>query len=429
MSQIAVFARKVVRKLRQTFQYKQAMTETTSPEMSSPEATLADIAEEPQLDAGQEILNLLKQLRQRSELYVSIPLWASEGFHIAIDGYRQGQNPDFPSNINEVNMTTSIVKKSPPEAAQEALRLLKYLRQHRELHLHMHLWGSAGFHLTIDDHQHVPTSDEVNKPFLPNLFLVGAAKSSTTTLHRYLSQIPALCMSNPKEPFFFEYEYELGLAHYQQKYFSHWAGEANLGESRHRNLYLPYIAERIYQLNPAAKIIAVVRNPVDRAYSHWWHWYSRGIDKLEFQDAIKVDYERIQQNRTQTAEDIKDIYYATFENSWDRGPYRTYLDSGYYYEQIERYRAYFPDEQIKIMFFSDLKENPLAFLQALQSFIGIDYYTESNFQVLHENAAIKRQEQPRMDPEIRQWLIDHYREHNQALEAYTGRDLTSWYEA
>ena len=116
--------------------------------------------------------------------------------------------------------------------------------------------------------------------FLPNLFILGAAKCGTWTLHGCLAAQAQVCMSDPKEPFFFEAQFEQGLDHYHRTYFGHWNGERLIGESRHRNLYLPYVPERIHRVSPEARLIVMVRNPIERAYSHWWHWYSRGFERL-----------------------------------------------------------------------------------------------------------------------------------------------------
>src|SRR5204862_1223537 len=110
---------------------------------------------------------------------------------------------------------------------------------------------------------------------LPSFFVVGAAKSGTTSLHVYLDQHPDIFMSKPKEPFFFEAEYDRGPEYYYRRYFGGWNGQREVGESRHRNLYFPYIPARIHSYNPNARIIAVLRNPAERAISHWWHWYAR----------------------------------------------------------------------------------------------------------------------------------------------------------
>jgi hypothetical protein len=148
---------------------------------------------------------------------------------------------------------------------------------------------------------------------------------------------------------------------------------------------------------------------------------------LSFQDAIKVDFDRIQSNATIDVSTLQETYYASCEVTNGRGPYRTYLDSGYYYNQIERYRYFFPDNQIKIVCFSDLRSDPFAFIQDLQRFVGVDYYNDKNFEVIHENPALEQSmTRPPIEPEVKRWLVNHYGEHNQKLEKLIGRDLSSW---
>ena len=119
--------------------------------------------------------------------------------------------------------------------------------------------------------------------------------------------------------------------------------------------------------------------------------------------------------------------YASAEVTNGRGPYRTYLDSGYYYEQIQRYKQFFPDNQIKIVFFSDLKKDTYSFIKSIEQFIGFDYYTDDNFPTFHRSKALESEKkQPPMDPEVRQWLVDHYRDHNAKLSQIIDRDLSDW---
>src|SRR5437016_1099947 len=90
---------------------------------------------------------------------------------------------------------------------------------------------------------------------LPSIFLLGAAKCGTTTLSTLLEGLPDVCFSVSKEPWFFEVEYEQGLDYYRRRYFRHWCGESLLAEGRHRNLYLPWVPQRIHTTNPHAKLI------------------------------------------------------------------------------------------------------------------------------------------------------------------------------
>ncbi len=206
--------------------------------------------------------------------------------------------------------------------------------------------------------------------FKPNLFILGVAKSGTTTLHSYLSQIEGICMSDPKEPYFFECEFDRGIEFFRKKYFAHWNGEKIVGESRHRNLYLPYVPDRIKSVNEAPKMIVVLRNPVDRAYSHWWHFYSRGQEKLGFKDAIQADLERIRagkliDNKETIAEYCKSL------DGYLNGIYRTYVDTGYYHEQISRYLEIFPRENLLILSFNDLRDNESDVIEKLRAFLEL----------------------------------------------------------
>jgi hypothetical protein len=90
---------------------------------------------------------------------------------------------------------------------------------------------------------------------LPSFFILGAAKCGTTSLHGYFGQHPEICVSEPKEPLYFESEYERGVSYYFNRYFGHWSGEPIVGDARHRNLYLPYVPDRIFRYNPSARLI------------------------------------------------------------------------------------------------------------------------------------------------------------------------------
>ena len=126
-----------------------------------------------------------------------------------------------------------------------------------------------------------------------NFFILGAARSGTTSLYQYLARHPDVLMSTPKEPVFFEAEYENGLAYYRDRYFKGWNGEPALGEARPANLLLSYVAPRIRESFPDAKLVAILRNPVDRAYSHWWVKYCDGIEKRAFVAAVEENLARI----------------------------------------------------------------------------------------------------------------------------------------
>lgn len=278
----------------------------------------------------------------------------------------------------------------------------------------------------------------------PDFFILGAAKCGTTSLHAWLDFHPDILMSNPKEPFFFEAEYESGREYYWETYFKHWQGQALTGDARHRNLYFPYVPERILEFNPAARFIVLLREPVARAHSHWWHWHRRGMEPLDFRSAVEADLERIESGvGVRTPEEIAE--YARQLDPAGKGPYRTYVDSGYYAEQIERYLAIFPKEQFKMVFFENLVRAPKQHLEDILRFLGADPGPAEQISCSPENinkgiswrsarplflrqlgrafltnplrtmtpSGLRRAlARPPIDQDTRRWLSEHFQPHN-----------------
>jgi hypothetical protein len=261
---------------------------------------------------------------------------------------------------------------------------------------------------------------------LPSFFILGAAKSGTTSLHGYLDQHPEICLSNPKEAFYFEAEYDRGATFLFNKYFSHWSGQQLVGGARHRDLYLPYVPPRIHSFNPSAKLIVILRNPVSRAVSHWWHWYSRGSEQLPLKDSLLADLERIESGKLLQELAEIETYSSTLEAD-GKGCYRTYLDSGYYDEQLSRYIELFGQDQLRIVLLEDLANNPKQTTAMLLNFLGADprYAQDIDYGVLNQSVPGM---QDHLDEETEAWLIGHYKPHNQNLERLLKRSLDAWDE-
>jgi Sulfotransferase domain len=299
--------------------------------------------------------------------------------------------------------------------------------------------------------------------FLPNLFILGAAKCGTSTLYDYLAPVPQICLSKLKEPNFFECQLEKGLAYYQDSYFPHWQGEQYVGDARCGNLYLPCVAERIHRINPNARLIAILRNPIERAYSHWWWCFQRNDVSHTFEAGIREDYERIQRGEFVDTPEMIAKYCENFRPGY--ALHRTYLETGHYAEQIERYLKLFRREQLKVVFLEDMHRDPLKLLQDIQDFLGIQYFTEETLRPVVSNEAQSKIEarmnilarfaaishrlkivslipkpllevsrkiryritsRPTLSKSMRQWLYDYYVPHNQRLEQLLGIDVSHW---
>ncbi|MEM6553070.1 MAG: sulfotransferase [Planctomycetota bacterium] len=313
--------------------------------------------------------------------------------------------------------------------------------------------------------------------FAPNLFVLGAAKSGSTTLHRYLDRLPDVCMSRPKEPFFFEAFYDRGLDFYREHYFGHYQGERYIGDARHRNLFLPYVPDRIKAVSPDARLIAILRHPVDRALSHWHHYHARGIDQASFKRAISEDIKRIASGkRVETPEEQAQhadrMFVGEDKHRLGLGLYRTYVDTGYYAQQLQRYFDRFDAKQLHVILFDDLEHQPEAMFERLRAFLRVEQPPDDEPEVLHANAALpqppgrleqfrRRLDQfgsrqswrsivpaglratakawlrrsdyaktsvrkPSVSPRTRAMLLRHYEPHTRALEEMLGRSLDAW---
>jgi hypothetical protein len=309
----------------------------------------------------------------------------------------------------------------------------------------------------------------VARAVVPHFLILGAAKCGTTSLHGWLSQHPQIQMSSPKEPVYFEAEYEQGPEFYFSTYFAGWDGRRLLGDSRTANLFFPWVAARIKESNPAAKLIILVRNPIDRCLAHWWIEFRRDKEPLHFEEAVAANLDRLRNGgQYETAEEFwragplyqmprytGERHRAAYHRPYKRTAkpndiYRNYIDAGYYAEQIERYRRLFPDQQLRIFLAEDLKTKPAEVLRSVCDLIGvdppqmesIDFRSQNVGKPMKRAKAIKYwvaswlrgqtvpyvdvRERPAIRPEFRRTLADHFRPHNAHLSHLLQRDLSHW---
>lgn len=277
-----------------------------------------------------------------------------------------------------------------------------------------------------------------------------------------------MCFSEPKEPVFWEVEYDRGLRYYRERYFRHWSGECAVGEGRVFNLYLPYVPERIAASLPDAKLIAILRNPVDRAYSHWWHRVTRGYEQRSFAAAVGEELTALAAGRTFPARECEPLWRLNFFPN-TTGKYTADLkripvvEMGHYAEQLGRYYALFPAGHLKVLLFEDFVSRPQAVLAEICAFLNIDP-TALPTGAQPQNVALEsvkgrlafgleriswklgvhdlvpketrtrirrllsrqRQQRPPVPTELRRRLADHYVELNRQLEQLIDRDLAAW---
>jgi len=200
------------------------------------------------------------------------------------------------------------------------------------------------------------------KDRLPNFFIVGAPKAGTTSLYYYLRRHPEVFMSAIKEPNYFSYDETIRQnLYHKEKGVGDLAGykklfaEANgqykaVGEASVSYLFYPSVPGRIRQMVPEAKIIMSLRNPVERAFSHYFMEHKLGYVNATLEDIV-----------------LKKTTHK-YAHLW----YQQYVELGLYYEQVKRYMEVFPKEQLCIFIYDELSENMHDSILRVFEFLGID---------------------------------------------------------
>lgn len=288
-------------------------------------------------------------------------------------------------------------------------------------------------------------SDKTSFGRLPEFIIIGAQKSGTTTLHKYLCLHPDIYMCPIKEPHFFSYSKvrSRGISWYKQLFrgakSNQICGEASSTYSQWPNY--GDVVSRIAQVVPEAKLIYIMRNPVDRAYSAYSHQMRAGVT-MTFEEALEHKSE--------------------------------YVDLGHYMIQIKQYLKLFKPEAFKFLLLDDLQNNPNKVLQEIQDFLGVNICNLLHKGEVWENKAgaenylwfrimgvinkssvlmrvknfippnIRRKifsgisclpisrkvmnsyQLPPMKPETRERLLDVFQKPNDELSAFLGRDISLW---
>jgi len=269
---------------------------------------------------------------------------------------------------------------------------------------------------------------------LPTFLIVGAMRSGTTSLARYLGAHPDVWMAPEKEVHFFDRNFDLGLDWYSRRLGGP-ASASCIGEATQSYMYDANSVLRIRKTLPRVKLIAILRDPIDRAYSHFQLNKALGIEPLLFQEALQAEAERLSSpDRNQ------------------RFAY-SYVDRGLYHAQVLRLSSSFPRESIHVALFEEMRADPGSVVEAACRFLGVDPSLEMpglgrvinshvEFRSLRVRRLGKRLPQPLssvagrlnvrrrayepLDNMTRFALREVFRADVESLSQYLGRELPSW---
>lgn len=189
-----------------------------------------------------------------------------------------------------------------------------------------------------------------------DFILGGAQKSGTTALHYFLQKHPDITMGDQQEMHFFDDEeifskpvdYELLHRHFPRV-----SGSVIAGECTPVYIYWKPAIERIWNYNPKIKLLILLRNPIDRAFAHWNMQRFKKREPLDFLDALKEE-----EKRTQEAAPLQSRRFS-------------YVDRGFYCEQLERVFKYFSRAQVKVIKFDEFREKNRETLESVFQFLGV----------------------------------------------------------
>ncbi|MCS4054627.1 hypothetical protein GGQ06_003237 [Salinibacter ruber] len=262
--------------------------------------------------------------------------------------------------------------------------------------------------------------------------------SRSALLHKkwdliYLVRHDEIFMPEEGELHFFDAKWEKGIEWYK-KHFTPAENEQLLGEKTPAYCYLPAMPERINSVVPEVKLVWIFRNPIERAYSNYWHSVRVGLEPLGFDDALRREEQRLEES----------LWYG-------------YAKRGRYAEQLERFLKYYDHSSMFFALFEDLIEEPKSVLVDLLNFLEVDVSREITRPPVKANPSynyhskwiqyaarrlfgrgrlpfrvVSRLNQkstpgyPPMSEQARSYLRDYFRPLNQRLAVLTNLDLSGW---
>lgn len=262
---------------------------------------------------------------------------------------------------------------------------------------------------------------------LPDFIIIGAAKSGTTSLYGGLAEHPFVvpCLTdeghfdNTKEVHYFDYNYHYGedwyrshfpLAQAQREFAREHGRPFITGEASPSYISHLWAPGRTRQLLPNVKLIAIFRNPVDRAYSQFkMTWREGEEDLVSFEEATRREEERL---APELARMSADPYYK----SWPYGCW-SYLSRSRYAEQVERWLAVFGREQFLFLKAEDLFEAPEQTLDTVHEFLGLPPHRSERAPRLNTSSY------ETMPGDTRAQLTEYFRPHNERLYELVGIDF------
>ncbi len=253
--------------------------------------------------------------------------------------------------------------------------------------------------------------------------IIGAKRGGSTSMARWLVEHPDVgtlfpSAENRKGTYFFDVNFGKGVGWYRSHFPTRAAqrirGKLNgslplLGDATPYYLHHPHAADRAFRQEPNAKVIALLRNPIDRAYGHWAERTREGVETLDFGSAIRAEGERLEGEEQRILDDPS---YVSFPHQ-----HFSYIDQGRYHRGLKRWLVAYPSNQISVIRSEDLFANPAKIYRQTLLFLGLGEYEPAQF------AAWNVKKKDPVEPADRRFLIDALADDVAQLETLLGRSM------
>ncbi|TAD75618.1 MAG: sulfotransferase [Oscillatoriales cyanobacterium] len=269
----------------------------------------------------------------------------------------------------------------------------------------------------------------------PKFLIIGVQKGGTTSLYQYLLDHPQVLPATTKEVHFFDLQWHLGLDWYLNQFPDQFpdqfpgdrVSEAGIhqsaawmtGEASPYYVFHPLVPQRVWEFDPSLKIIVLLRNPVDRALSHYYHEVRWGFETLDIEAAFAAETDRL---AGELAKFQADPHYQSYAYQ-----HYSYAARGCYREQLEAWRSRFGADQMLVLNSERFYQSTADSLQRVVNFLGLQPYDFPGFNNQFEKYNAGEYSLP--DQDLKRLLQGQFQVANQQLKDYLQREFSADWQA
>ncbi|MDY6805892.1 MAG: sulfotransferase domain-containing protein [Cyanobacteriota bacterium] len=254
----------------------------------------------------------------------------------------------------------------------------------------------------------------------PSFLIIGGQKCGTTSLYQYLCEHPQVVSARRKEVSFFTGNFNKGNNWYLKQFPRVESQEIITGEASPNYIFYPHTPQRVYEFFPEMKLVALLRDPVERAISHYYHnrkmnqiiKKGKKREPLSFEMAIERENRRIKG-------DIKRLQIDNNYNRCYNFNHYSYLTKGIYVDQLKRWMEVFPREQLLIFKSEHFFKNPSITLKEVLEFLDLPEFELPEYKQRNKG-TLKKAKKKSISDSLKLQLAEYFQPHNQRLEEFLG---------